>query len=43
MKITAFWDIAPYSLAKFTNLSEVLTASIIRATHSPDDGGSKHY
>jgi hypothetical protein len=26
---------------EFTNVSEVLAASIIRATHRPNDGGSK--
>jgi hypothetical protein len=37
MKATVLWDVAPCSLVKVTDVSEVLTASI----HSPDDGGSK--
>jgi hypothetical protein len=31
MKMTAFWDITPCSLEKLTDVSELLTASIIRA------------
>jgi hypothetical protein len=31
MKITVFWDVAPCCLIDFTDVSEVLTASIIRA------------
>jgi hypothetical protein len=31
MKMTVFWDVAPYSLVKFTDVSEVLAAPIIRA------------
>jgi hypothetical protein len=31
VKMTAFWDIAPYSPVKLTDVSEVLTASVIRA------------
>jgi hypothetical protein len=30
-KMAVFWVVAPCSLAKFTNVSEVLAASIIRA------------
>jgi hypothetical protein len=40
MKITAFWNVAPCSLAEVTDVLEVLAASII--LHRPDDGGSKH-
>jgi hypothetical protein len=32
MKMTVFWDVAPCSLVKFTDVSEGFTASIIRAT-----------
>jgi hypothetical protein len=45
MEMIVFWIVAPCSLAeKFTDVSEVLTASIIRAMMGdrPDDGGSKH-
>jgi hypothetical protein len=28
--MTVFWDVAPYSLDKFTDVSEVLVASVIR-------------
>jgi hypothetical protein len=28
--VTAFWDVVPYILQKFTDVSEVLAASIIR-------------
>jgi hypothetical protein len=31
MKIAVFWVVAPCSLVEFTNVSEVLAASIIRA------------
>jgi hypothetical protein len=31
MTMTVFWDVAPYSQEKFTDVSEVLAASIIRA------------
>jgi hypothetical protein len=31
MKMTVFWDVAPCSLVKFTDVSEMLAASIIRA------------
>jgi hypothetical protein len=42
-KMAVFWVVAPCGLVEFTNVSEVLAASIIRAmsTHSPDDGGSQ--
>jgi hypothetical protein len=30
-EMAVFWVVAPCSLVKFTNVSEVLTASIIRA------------
>jgi hypothetical protein len=39
--MAVFWVVAPCSLiVDFTNVSEVLAASIIRAM-SPGDGGSK--
>jgi hypothetical protein len=31
MKINVFWDVAPYSLIKLTDVSKALTLSIIRA------------
>jgi hypothetical protein len=31
MKMTVFWDAVSCSLQKFTNISEALSASIIRA------------
>jgi hypothetical protein len=34
MKMTVFWDVAPCSLVDFTDVSDVLAASII--THRPD-------
>jgi hypothetical protein len=37
MKMTVFWDVAPVVWWKFTDVSDVLTASVIRA-HRPDDG-----
>jgi hypothetical protein len=37
MKMTVFWDVAPFSLA---NISEELTVTIIRY-HHPVDSGSK--
>jgi hypothetical protein len=40
-KMAAFWVVAPCSLVKFTEVLEVLAASII-STHGPDYGGSKH-
>jgi hypothetical protein len=39
--MTVFWNVAPCNVVKFTDVSEVLTASMIRAMN-PDDGGSKH-
>jgi hypothetical protein len=53
LKMNVFWDAAQSSLKEFyTRISEVLTASIIRAmmevwmamssNHYPDDGGSRH-
>jgi hypothetical protein len=39
MKMTVFWVVALYSLVEVTDVSEMLTASIIRY---PDDGGSTH-
>jgi hypothetical protein len=39
MKMAVFWVVAPCSLVKFTEVSEVLAASIFRAIS--DDGGSK--
>jgi hypothetical protein len=39
IKMTAFWGIAPCSLVKVTDVSEVHTAAII---FRPDDEGSKH-
>jgi hypothetical protein len=32
MKMTIFWDVEPCRLVDFTDVSEVLTTSIIRAT-----------
>jgi hypothetical protein len=32
MKMTVFWDVAPCSMIKLTDVSEVLTAFIVRAT-----------
>jgi hypothetical protein len=29
--MTVFWDVVPWSLVKFTDVSEVLAVSIIRA------------
>jgi hypothetical protein len=34
-KITVFWIVAPYNLETFTDVSDVLTASIIRAMGKP--------
>jgi hypothetical protein len=31
LKIAVFWDVAPCSLEKFTDVSEVINASIMRA------------
>jgi (2Fe-2S) ferredoxin len=31
MKVAVFWDVAWYSLVKFTDVSEVIASSIIRA------------
>jgi hypothetical protein len=42
MKMAVFWDVTLCSLIKFTDISEVLASSIIRASHRPDDGGSKN-
>jgi hypothetical protein len=39
MKMTAFWDTVPHSLAEADRHSEVHTASIVGC---PDDGGSMH-
>jgi hypothetical protein len=45
MKMTVFWDVTPCSLVEIKDISEVLTASIIRAIskdeYRPDDGGDK--
>jgi hypothetical protein len=32
MKMTAFWDVVPCSLVEITDISETLSASIIRAS-----------
>jgi hypothetical protein len=40
IKMTVFWDTAPLVWQKLTDVSEVLTASIIRAMSN--DGGSMH-
>jgi hypothetical protein len=40
MKMTVFCVVALHSRVKLTDISEVLTASII--TDRPDDGGSNH-
>jgi hypothetical protein len=39
MEMTVFWVDGPSSLKKFTDVSEVLAASIIRtiSSHCPDD------
>jgi hypothetical protein len=42
MKFKVFWDVAPCSRVEVEHVSEVRTASIIRAIHCPDDEGSKH-
>jgi hypothetical protein len=42
LKVTAFWDFAPCSLVQTTDVSEVLTASVIRVSHGPDNGCIKH-
>jgi hypothetical protein len=34
MNIVVFWVVAPYSLVKFTDVSEVLAASIIVQTQT---------
>jgi hypothetical protein len=39
-KMTIFWDAVDVVFQKLTNVSEVLTASII--IDCPDDEGSKH-
>jgi hypothetical protein len=40
LKITVFWVVAPCSLVEFTDISEVLPASIIKVISysSSDDG-----
>jgi hypothetical protein len=35
LKMTVFWDVVLCSLAEITNISELLTASIIRAMSNP--------
>jgi hypothetical protein len=42
LKTAVFWIVAHVVLQKFTNVSEVLAATIIRAI-CPGDGGSKHF
>jgi hypothetical protein len=42
VKIAVFWVVAPGSLVKFTNVSEVLAPSIIRAMSRPDYRGTKY-
>jgi hypothetical protein len=42
MNMTVFCDVANVFSQKSTDVSEVLTASIIRGTHRPDEG-SKHF
>jgi hypothetical protein len=39
---TVFWDVASCSLVEVYRVSEVLTASIIRAVMGPDVRDSKH-
>jgi hypothetical protein len=40
--MAAFWVVAPCSLVKLTDVSEVLAAAILKViSHLPDDGGSK--
>jgi hypothetical protein len=41
LKMTAYWEFAPCSLVE-VDVSEVLTAPIIEAMISPDNGVSKH-
>jgi hypothetical protein len=41
MNKAIFWVVAPYILV-YTNVSEVPSASIIRAIFGPDDEGNKH-
>jgi hypothetical protein len=36
LKVTVFWDVAPCSIVKITDVSEVLTASIVRASTGAD-------
>jgi hypothetical protein len=41
MKMASFWDIAPCSVVEvYTDVSELSTASIIRAIHRPDEEGA---
>jgi hypothetical protein len=43
VKMRAYWDIAPCSHVKFTDVSEVFTASIISPmSHRLDHGDSTH-
>jgi hypothetical protein len=39
LKMAVFWVVASCSLAKFTDVSEVLAASIIRATNTGSRAG----
>jgi hypothetical protein len=39
MKFRVYWDVGKL---KWADVSEVHTASIIRAIHDPNDGGSMH-
>jgi hypothetical protein len=41
MKMAVFWGVAPCSLVEVYDISDVRSASIIRAI-STDDGGSKY-
>jgi hypothetical protein len=42
-KMTVFWDVAPCSLAKFDNVSEMFNSSIIKKINDrSDDRGSKY-
>jgi hypothetical protein len=40
IKMAVFWVVVPCKLVKFTNVSEVRAASIIREISWSDDGGS---
>jgi hypothetical protein len=39
--MTVFWDVAPCSIVKITDVSEVLTTSIVRASTGADGAFQK--